>query len=78
MLSKAHVCSRLAAGIASLYPAEGMDVRLLCSLCVVQVAVSASSWPLVQWSPAGSVCVCVCVWCVCVCVCGAAWTGDLS
>ena len=33
--SKANVCSRLSAGIASSNPPEGMDVRLLFLLCVV-------------------------------------------
>jgi hypothetical protein len=40
--SKAKVCSRLIAGIAGLNPAEGMDARLLCLLCVVQGAASAA------------------------------------
>jgi hypothetical protein len=33
--STASVCSRLIAGIAGSNPAEGMDVRLLCLMCVV-------------------------------------------
>jgi hypothetical protein len=33
--TKAQVCSSLIAGIADSNPAEGMDVRLLCSLCVL-------------------------------------------
>jgi hypothetical protein len=33
--SKAWVCGHLSAGIAGLNHAEGMDVRLLCLLCVV-------------------------------------------
>ena len=41
--SKAWVCCRSIAGIASSNPAEGMDVSLLCLLCVVQAAVSATS-----------------------------------
>ena len=35
VLSKALVCGRLIAGIAGSNPAEGMDVRLLCLLCLV-------------------------------------------
>jgi len=33
--SKAEICSRLVAGIAGSSPAERMDVRLLCFLCVM-------------------------------------------
>jgi len=33
--SEAYFCSRLIAGIAVSYPAEGMDVHLLRLLCVV-------------------------------------------
>jgi hypothetical protein len=47
----------LIAGIACSNPAEGMDVRLSCLLCVVYIATSATSWSLVQGSP---------TWCVCV------------
>jgi len=36
-----------------------MDVRLLCSLCVVYVTVSVMSWSLVQRSPPVYVCACV-------------------
>jgi hypothetical protein len=55
----------LIVGIAGSNPAEGMVVRLLWLLCFVQIAAVATSWPLVQRSPA----VCVCVFlCVCVCV----------
>jgi hypothetical protein len=32
---KAQVCSRLIIEIAAWNPAEGIDVRLLCKLCVV-------------------------------------------
>jgi len=39
--SKAWVYSRLSAGIAGSIPSEDMNVRLLCLLCVVQVAASA-------------------------------------
>jgi len=55
----------LTAGIAGSNPAEGMDVRFLCLLCVVWLAASGKRWSLIQSSPA--VCVCVCV-CVCMCV----------
>jgi hypothetical protein len=41
--SKASVCSCLIAAIAGSNPAAGMDGPLLCSLCDVQVAVSATS-----------------------------------
>jgi len=33
--SKVKVCGRSIAGIEGLNPAEGLDVRLLCLLCVV-------------------------------------------
>jgi hypothetical protein len=33
--SKAQVCGRFIRGIAGSKPAEGMDVRLLCMLCVL-------------------------------------------
>jgi len=36
MQSKAQVCSRLTAKMASLNPAEGMAVYRLCLLCVVR------------------------------------------
>jgi hypothetical protein len=35
VLSKAHICDRSIAGLAGSNPAEGMDVRLLCLLCVL-------------------------------------------
>jgi hypothetical protein len=35
VMSEAQVCSSLIAEVASSNPAEGMDVRLLCLLCVV-------------------------------------------
>jgi hypothetical protein len=41
--SKAYVWSSLIAGVAGSNPPEGMDVRLLCLLCVVLVTVSAMS-----------------------------------
>jgi hypothetical protein len=34
VLSKAHICDRSIAGLAGWNPAEGIDVRLLCLLCV--------------------------------------------
>jgi hypothetical protein len=46
------VCAcRLIAWIAGSNPTEGTDVLLLFLLCDVQVAVSATSWSLVQRSP---------------------------
>jgi hypothetical protein len=42
--SQAHFCGRLTAGIADSNPADGMDVRLLCLLCVVLVAAYATGW----------------------------------
>ena len=39
--STTYASSLLIAGIAGSNPAEGMDVRYLCLLCVVQVAASA-------------------------------------
>ena len=41
--SKAHICSRLIAGIAGSNFTEGMDIRLLRLLCVVFEAASATS-----------------------------------
>ena len=35
VLSKAQFCSGLIAWIVGLNPAEGTNVRLLCSLCIV-------------------------------------------
>jgi len=40
--SKAFLCGRSLGGIAGLNPAGGVDGRLLCLLCVVQVAASAN------------------------------------
>jgi len=34
--SKTYICSHLKAGITGLNPTEGMDIFLLCLLCVVQ------------------------------------------
>ena len=55
----ADPCCRATAGIAGLNPAEDMDVGLLCLLCVVQVALSATSRSLVLRSPT-LLCVSVC------------------
>jgi len=41
--SKSWVCGRTIVGNAGSNPAEGLDVRLLCLWCVVQVAASATS-----------------------------------
>ena len=40
--SETYFCSRLIAGIAVSYPAEGIDVQLLRLLCVVNEAASAT------------------------------------
>jgi hypothetical protein len=42
VLSKAYICGCSNAGIAGSDPADGMDVRLLCLLCVVYAAASAA------------------------------------
>ena len=49
--SKEQVCGRSLAGIADSNPAEGMNVCVLCVLCVVQIEVSATGRSLVQRSP---------------------------
>ena len=50
--SKAYVYGRSPAGTVGSNPTGGMDVFLLCVLCVCfQVEVSVTSWPLVQGSP---------------------------
>jgi hypothetical protein len=59
--SMAEVWSRLFARIVVSYPAESMDVHLLCWLYVVYVAASAISWSLDQRSATGCVCLCVSV-----------------
>ena len=51
----ARVCCRLIAGIAGMYPADGMDVRLFSLLRVVQVAPSATGCSLVHRSSTGCV-----------------------
>jgi len=57
--SKAQVTGRFIAGIAGSNPADGMDVRLLCLLGVMEVAACATSGLLFQ-RESYSVCVCVC------------------
>jgi hypothetical protein len=59
MWSKAKVCSYAIAGIMGLSLAEGVEVHLLCLLCVVWVATSAMGQLFVQKSP--TVCVCLTV-----------------
>jgi hypothetical protein len=44
---------RSTAGIAGSYSEKNMDMRLLCFLCV---AISVTSWSLVQGSPTDCVC----------------------
>ena len=59
--SKAWDCCRSIGGIAGSNPTEGLDVRLLCLLCVVWVAFCATDGRLVHWeSNRVSVCFCVC------------------
>jgi hypothetical protein len=60
---QAMALTRLIGGIADSNSAESMDCNILNSLCVVEVAASATSLPLVQRSPTG------CVVCVCVSIC---------
>jgi hypothetical protein len=55
--SKTYVCCCSIAGIASSNPNDGMDVRPLRLLRVVNVAVSATGGSLVQRSPTGCACV---------------------
>ena len=55
--SKAFVCSRLSAGIAGSIPAEDKNIRLLCLLCIIQVAASAKGWSFLQRIPATGMCV---------------------
>jgi hypothetical protein len=55
------VCGVSFAVVAGSNPVEGMDICLLCFLCVVQVGISATGQTLVQGSPTVCVCVCVCV-----------------
>ena len=65
---KAQVCSHWITGIAGLNLAEGMDIYLLCLLCVVLLAASAMGPSFVQRNRIECVCVCVCVY-VCVIAC---------
>jgi hypothetical protein len=46
-----QVCGGSIAGTAGLNPTEGMDCRVLGSLCIVQVAASVTTWPLFQMNP---------------------------
>ena len=61
MAVRSHACvwGRSIAGIAGSNAAEGMDVRVLCPLCVVSVAVSATGWSLVVRSPTECICLVV-------------------
>jgi hypothetical protein len=49
--SKLYACSRSIAGIAVSIRMEDMDICLLCLLCVVNVAISATGCSPVQRSP---------------------------
>jgi len=57
--SKSQVYSRSIAGMTSSNPAEGMDVRLCCLLCDVQVVTPATGRSLAQRSLTGCVSVTV-------------------
>jgi hypothetical protein len=59
--SKVSICSSSLLGSGSSNPVESMDVRLLCLFCVVQIAVSATSWSLIQENPTGCLCPSMCV-----------------
>ena len=66
------------AATAGWKPAEGINIRLLCLLCVVvYVATSATGRSFVRRSSTGRKCVCLCV-CVCVCVCMCLIVYDLQ
>jgi hypothetical protein len=56
-LSKAYVSSRQLAAISGSYPTGGIDICLLCILCVVPVKASVTCRSLVQGSPTECVCV---------------------
>ena len=60
--SKAQVCGRSSVGNAGSNPFGGMDVSLLCVVCL-QVEVSATGRSVVLWSPTARAraCVCACV-----------------
>jgi hypothetical protein len=55
---KASVCSGLTAVSGGSFPAEGMEIRLLGLLCVVQVAASVTGRSLVQRCATRGVSVC--------------------
>jgi len=59
--SKAFLCGRSLGGIAGLNPAGGVDGRLLCLLCVVQVAASANEL-ITRSEKSYPLCVSNCVW----------------
>jgi len=55
--SKAFLRGRSLGGMAGLKPAGGVDGRILCLLCVVEVEASANELSLVQRNPTDCVCV---------------------
>jgi hypothetical protein len=57
--SKAWVCGCSSAGITGSNPANSIDFRPLCVLCLVQLPASATRCSLLQWDSIGSVCVTV-------------------
>ena len=61
MRSEEYVCSRSIVGVDGSNSTEGMDIRLLFLLCVVQVAASVTSRSPVQRSSAECACVSNCV-----------------
>ena len=73
--SEASVGGRSIAGIASLYPTEGMDV-VSCVCCAVS---GLCDGLIARLGKSYCVCVCVCVSvCVCVCVCVCVSVCDLE
>jgi hypothetical protein len=60
-LPKAWVCDHSLLGFTSSNPARGMDVCLLCVLCVVrQTSLQQSTRPEESYGARVRVCVCVC------------------